>query len=322
MHIGKIYRITNLLNNKVYIGKTQRSIKERWSEHCKSSKCNKMFNAIKKYGKENFKIEEIYYSFDIDDLNQKEMFFISQYDSIEKGYNLTFGGEGALHSKETRNKLSKILKGIDRSYAKKPLLRIQKDTGDIKVYDSLISAINDGFDGRSIRAVCKNERGNYSHKGYHWVYKQDYDNYTSKIYDANNKPIIKYDILTKQTTYYSSSDCCVRDGYSIKSVKNCCVGKRLCYSKCIWFYGKTLDINQLNLKISQLSNPFKVLNINEKCKGYYKHKQYFCSKIKNNSKVIVLGYFKTEQEAKEAYIKALDIKRKEYLGINNETIEL
>ena len=57
-----IYKITNTINNKVYIGKTVASIEERWKEHChdyKRHRCEKrpLYAAMRKYGVEHFQIE-------------------------------------------------------------------------------------------------------------------------------------------------------------------------------------------------------------------------------------------------------------------------
>lgn len=58
---SKIYKITNLINGKIYVGYTKKELKERFNEHCKprSKGALKMpiVMAIKKYGIENFKIE-------------------------------------------------------------------------------------------------------------------------------------------------------------------------------------------------------------------------------------------------------------------------
>ena len=57
MKLGKIYKITNLVNSKIYIGQTIRSLKERFRQHIYKQGCTYLHNAILKYGKENFKIE-------------------------------------------------------------------------------------------------------------------------------------------------------------------------------------------------------------------------------------------------------------------------
>jgi len=98
MRVGRIYKITNLVNGKVYIGQTIRTLKQRWWAHCcKLSKthggCPILHRAIEKYGKENFKMEEIE-QVDPTVLDEREIYWIRFYDSTnrEKGYNLSTGG--------------------------------------------------------------------------------------------------------------------------------------------------------------------------------------------------------------------------------------
>lgn len=93
---GKIYKITNKINGKVYIGQTIQSLKDRFNRHCSDYKDNH-FNmpikqAILKYGKENFAIELIE-EVEQDKLNEREVYWISIYDSYNKGYNCTKGGQ-------------------------------------------------------------------------------------------------------------------------------------------------------------------------------------------------------------------------------------
>ena len=61
MNKGKIYKIVNIINNKVYIGKTTSSIDQRWQRHINDSKRlnTKLARAIKKYNKSNFVISQI-----------------------------------------------------------------------------------------------------------------------------------------------------------------------------------------------------------------------------------------------------------------------
>ena len=95
--IGVIYKITNNLNNKVYIGQTIQPLKDRWYRHCgKTGSDAELSMAIKrailKYGKQNFTIEEIE-SCDTERLDEREKYWIDKYDSYNFGYNCTKGGQ-------------------------------------------------------------------------------------------------------------------------------------------------------------------------------------------------------------------------------------
>lgn len=97
--IGYIYKVTNKINGKIYIGQTIQSVKDRWHRHCGKSGISKaelnthFKRAILKYGKENFTIETIEVC-DSTKLNDREKFYISYYNSYINGYNSTIGGQG------------------------------------------------------------------------------------------------------------------------------------------------------------------------------------------------------------------------------------
>lgn len=92
-----IYKITNLINGKVYIGQTISSIKHRWNSHKNSwhsnKRCCALYNAFDKYGIDNFIIEEIE-ACEVNQLNEREIYWIDYYNSFNEGYNLTRGGDG------------------------------------------------------------------------------------------------------------------------------------------------------------------------------------------------------------------------------------
>lgn len=90
---GIIYKITNKVNNKVYIGQTRYTLEFRWRQHQHKKDNTYFHNAIHKYGVENFELE-ILEECETELLNSKEMFYIAKYDSFKNGYNLTIGGEG------------------------------------------------------------------------------------------------------------------------------------------------------------------------------------------------------------------------------------
>ena len=95
--MGVIYKITNKINGKVYIGLTTVPLKERWRNHVVSvGRVNRpLYNSMKKYGIENFIVEEIDRTDDFEELGKLERKYINEYDSTnpKNGYNLTLGGE-------------------------------------------------------------------------------------------------------------------------------------------------------------------------------------------------------------------------------------
>jgi group I intron endonuclease len=116
--MGYIYKITNLIDNKCYIGQTLNDLQERWRQHKKkSSNCRYLKSAFKKYGFENFKFELVCVCFD-EDLDKFEIEYIKKFKClVPDGYNLKEGGlgGGSLHQ-ETKNKISDSLKGRKKIY--------------------------------------------------------------------------------------------------------------------------------------------------------------------------------------------------------------
>ena len=83
-----IYKITNLINKKSYIGQSVH-IERRWREHCMPSADSLIAKSIKKYGVENFIFEILEEVSDVNQLNEKESYYISLYNSIvPNGYNI------------------------------------------------------------------------------------------------------------------------------------------------------------------------------------------------------------------------------------------
>lgn len=121
-----IYKITNKINGKVYIGQTIQPLKKRWNLHCsKNSGCPALNNAFKKYGKENFTIEQIDHAHSRDELDNKEIFWIDFYSSlVPNGYNLHTGGLHHKVSEETRKRIIKSL--IGRKHTEETKRRISE----------------------------------------------------------------------------------------------------------------------------------------------------------------------------------------------------
>ena len=139
-----IYKITNKINGKCYIGKTLQTIEKRWQEHKKEanktrSQDRPLYRAINKYGIENFEIqiiEEIQNVLEIN-INEREKYWIEYFQSFKKGYNATCGGDGKhyldyelisemYNELQDCSKIAKIL-NIDRESVSKAI----KNTGNI-----------------------------------------------------------------------------------------------------------------------------------------------------------------------------------------------
>lgn len=99
----KIYKITCLIDNKVYVGKTTKSINERIRGHLSNKKHSLIDEAIQEYGIENFKIEVIAECDSIEELNELEKYWIHKFDcKFPKGYNLI--GYDTEYSKQNKKK--------------------------------------------------------------------------------------------------------------------------------------------------------------------------------------------------------------------------
>lgn len=97
--MGYIYKITNDINDKIYIGKTLNTIEKRFKKHCQDSKRKRyekrpLYDAMNKYGIEHFHVEKVEEVIDPNKLSEREIYWIKYYDSYHNGYNATLGGDG------------------------------------------------------------------------------------------------------------------------------------------------------------------------------------------------------------------------------------
>lgn len=109
---GSIYRIISLSNEKVYIGLTRDYVSNRWYQHKQAAILNKssaLYQAIRKYGTENFICEQIACAIDSNSLSDLEIILIHQYEAYgQKGYNMSLGGESGFKRSYTEEGLARI----------------------------------------------------------------------------------------------------------------------------------------------------------------------------------------------------------------------
>lgn len=198
-----IYKITNDINGKIYIGKTEFSIEKRLSEHIhdayrERNEKRPLYSAIRKYGPEHFHIEVIE---ETDNPNEREVYLIEQYGSFKTGYNATRGGDGkkyldyeliiktynevknqaevarllnisvdSVHNILANNNIELISSAeVSAKTFGKPVAQLDKKTLEIiKIYPSVIAAENELGIQRHIAAVCKGKRKTAG--GYSWKY--------------------------------------------------------------------------------------------------------------------------------------------------------
>lgn len=160
-----IYKVTNKINNKIYIGKTY-NFEKRKAQHLYDINDGLPFHAaLKKYGINNFRWEIIDYSDNDKEIREKEIYWIKKYNSCiffkeSQGYNLTLGGEGGV------------------SWNSKPVL--QYDLGG-KFLNEYISATHaSATTGVQRRDITRCASGGVRRAGkYIWRYKVD--NYPNQI---------------------------------------------------------------------------------------------------------------------------------------------
>lgn len=147
-----IYKITNIQNNKVYIGQTIRPIEQRFHRHLNDA-TNDILDthfarAIRKYGKNNFIIEKIDSAQTQSELNQKEQYWIKFYNSVEEGYNETDAISkcgGNTYQSKTEKEIEVIKEKIRQTKmgAKNPMARKIKQiniiTNKVDVFDTVIN---------------------------------------------------------------------------------------------------------------------------------------------------------------------------------------
>jgi group I intron endonuclease len=103
-----VYKITNLINGKSYIGQTIRKLEYRWAAHCSKHYNTYISKSIRKYGETSFTFEEIGGANNITELNYQEFILIHKHNTLyPNGYNMQEGGRNGKASMKTRLRMKR-----------------------------------------------------------------------------------------------------------------------------------------------------------------------------------------------------------------------
>lgn len=144
-----VYKITNLINNKVYVGKST-NVTKRFSKHRLYLNKNIHINAHLQsawnmYGEDNFKFD-ILEICSLKMLNKREIYWINILNSIDCGYNMKFGGDGGALTGDALLRMKKSLTG--RKHSINTIKKMQKSHLGHKVSQKVRKAISIAQSGK------------------------------------------------------------------------------------------------------------------------------------------------------------------------------
>lgn len=263
--MGVIYKITNLVNGKIYIGQTVVSEPQRWQSHIWNAYNNPkndspyLCNAIKKYGRENFKREILEEVNSLEELNNKEIFYIQKYNTTNPsiGYNISIGGEGHIkYSSEDILNLYKKFHSVGRvaielGAARNTIAKRLKSMG-VETYNKTIYQYS--LDGDFIASFSSFSQAKKETKlplpsivpkykfscGYFWVYETDNITIEEVILKYKKsthltKKIQQYDLQCNLLKEFNSAAEASRElKIDVSSIKSALNGKQYSAGGYLW----------------------------------------------------------------------------------------
>ena len=237
---GFVYIHINKINGKKYIGQTIQSPIKRWDYGRGYRNCSRFFNAIKKYGWDNF--EHKVFECNESDLDRIESELIAQYNTTnpQYGYNLDSGGHINKHlTNDTKQKISQKLIG-NKCHPTRKIVQLTLEGELIKEYNSIKEAQMET--GSNHIFECCNRKRTQSN-GYIWLYKEDYEymvkqgNIITTKKRQYNIPVLQYSLDGEFIAEYNSiADAERKLGNNNTHIWDVCNGKRKKANGFIWKY--------------------------------------------------------------------------------------
>ena len=205
-----IYKATNILNNKCYIGQTQKTLEIRKQQHLKIAEDNKGFRfhkALKEYGFENFTWEQIDTAQNFKQLTEKENYWIEYYKSYDPkyGYNVLPGNDNPMNYENVKQHHDEIMRSEEVR---------------TKISNSMKKRIADGkfFNEEHRRKISQKLKGNQ-----HFLGHKRTPEAIKKTVEAKNKKVCCFDEITGKL---------VKEFNSVKSAAQWLYNDRYTDTKC------------------------------------------------------------------------------------------
>lgn len=232
-----VYKHINKINGKVYIGQTCMKPEHRWRNGNGYINNSYFYNAIQKYGWDNFEHVIVAKNLTQSEANNIEERLIKECQSTDRnnGYNIMFGGDNHSLSDETKEKLSKIAKERMGSYTQEELENIGR-----KISVAL-SGENNGFYGKKhteeTKQKMRDNHANFSGEN-HPMYGHKHSDATKaewskkrkgkNLYadNPNAKQVIQYDKnMNYISTFLTIKEAAEITGCSHSNISSCCRGR-------------------------------------------------------------------------------------------------
>lgn len=236
---GIIYCLTNLINNKKYIGQTITKLEYRINGHfsCANNKNNKtpICRAIRKYGKENFEWVILDKAYTQEELDKKEIYWINYYNTYNHdGYNATLGGQ--------KNKINFICKKEREQYTSKkykhPFLVFDLQGNYIKEIVNMCAFADEISTGAgNVFAVLSGKKN--SIHGYILFYKDEFTKkkLRERIRKTNNKTFRVFDLNKNYIGSWNSQIECAKElNIHRGNISKCLIGDRLRINGYYFYY--------------------------------------------------------------------------------------
>lgn len=198
---GIIYKITNKETGLSYIGQTTQSLSARLHKHISDKRNRYISNVINKYDIDQFSITELVSCFDLQSLNESEVFFVNKFNTLHpNGYNHRAGGnQNGICSDTLKTKISKAKTGkpnpkrkgfvmdngqkklISRSLGGDYIVSINSQTGLIKIYETVHSTAKDGHNPSNVVTICKKHTNRRKSMGCSFMYFSEYANQSGSL---------------------------------------------------------------------------------------------------------------------------------------------